>query len=72
VVTLRAVLRESWYRYRWQGRPRSPRIRWPTGGRSWRWPRGSPVSKRWRQTPLTPPGGPRPRQASTTSMGTTP
>ena len=27
VVTLRALLRESWYRYRWQGRRRSPRIR---------------------------------------------
>jgi IS5 family transposase len=27
VVTLRALLRESWYRYRWQGRPHSPRIR---------------------------------------------
>jgi hypothetical protein len=27
VVTLRALLRAAWYRYRWDTRPRSPRIR---------------------------------------------
>src|SRR3954447_3030123 len=27
IVTLRALLRAAWYRYRWDGRPRSPRIR---------------------------------------------
>ena len=27
IVTLRALLRQSWYRYRWDTRPRSPRIR---------------------------------------------
>jgi transposase len=27
IVTLRALLRASWYRYRWDNRPRSPRIR---------------------------------------------
>jgi hypothetical protein len=27
IVTLRALLRAAWYRYRWGTRPRSPRIR---------------------------------------------
>jgi transposase len=27
IVTLRALLRAAWYRYRWETRPRSPRIR---------------------------------------------
>ena len=27
IVTLRALLRAAWYRYRWDDRPRSPRIR---------------------------------------------
>jgi hypothetical protein len=27
IVTLRALLRAAWYRYRWNTRPRSPRIR---------------------------------------------
>jgi hypothetical protein len=27
LVTIRALLRDAWYRYRWDGRPRSPRIR---------------------------------------------
>ena len=27
IVTLRALLRAAWYRYRWDTRPRSPRIR---------------------------------------------
>jgi len=27
VVTLRALLRAAWLRFRWDGRPRSPRIR---------------------------------------------
>ncbi len=27
IVTLRALLRAAWYRYRWDSRPRSPRIR---------------------------------------------
>lgn len=33
-ITLRALRRAAWYLYRWDSRPRSPRIRWPTGGRS--------------------------------------
>jgi hypothetical protein len=27
IVTIRALLRAAWYRYRWNTRPRSPRIR---------------------------------------------
>jgi len=27
IVTIRALLRSAWYRYRWNTRPRSPRIR---------------------------------------------
>ena len=27
IITLRALLRAAWYRYRWNTRPRSPRIR---------------------------------------------
>jgi transposase len=33
-ITVRSLIRRAWTRYRWETRPRSPRIRLPTGGRS--------------------------------------
>lgn len=33
IITVRRLIQRAWTLYRWNTHPRSPRIRWPTGGR---------------------------------------